>query len=478
MTLSVTAGASRSASGDPVVESGTPASSPLNAIVVLVDDMDDFSCAEARLFLPRSSAWLRDQGRCFENATGTTPVCCPARGELFSGQLPHNNRVERQIDAQKFRAQDSIQHRLSSAGVTTYGTGKIFNGVDPSSYVTGEFDTGFDDTDAWGSYDYYDYDLYDDEGRRFLPEERVHTTVRTGSNLRAFVSEMAEAEQPFFAYAGFFAPHTQKAAGKYLPEPTPVNAQREVPAFRFRPERNTRDKLKPFRRLDLTRAELARLHSARVRSLYDVDDEIAATFELLKSEDLLESTVVIFASDNGYSMGRNGWEAKAVPYPGSRSIPMLAYAPDKLGRGVTDNRPVGLVDIAPTLFDLYGLGPGYRLDGHSLASRYRRTTQYFEYRNEKNRFVIRESGYAPVRVPTWRMLVNPNGSSYLEYYGKKGRRIRREFYSDAAQHRNRLYRTSSHQRPARKAIKRLHRRLVKLRRCSGTREQGVPNPCP
>jgi N-acetylglucosamine-6-sulfatase len=447
----------------------------VNSITILVDDMNDFRCRDAHLYLPKSSRWLRDRGRCFENASGTTPVCCPARAETFTGQLPHNNGVERQVDARRFRPQDSIQRHLGDAGVSTYATGKIFNGVKANDYYTGKFDSGFERFDAWNNYDYYNYQLIDENGEGYLPEERIHTTVRSGRNLRSFVSEMAESSTPFFAYAGFFAPHTNHGRP---PEVTVPNRKRSVPRFRFRPERNSRDKLKPFWNLDKTKGQLERLHKARVRSLYDVDDEVAATFKLLQSTGLLDKTAVIFVSDNGYSMGQNGWEAKAAPYRGSRNVPMFAYLPKAFGSGVVDTRPVGLVDIAATLYDLYDVTPGHTLDGHSLAGRHRRKVEYHEFRNEKNRFVLQESGFAPFRVPTWRMVSTPSGRSYIAFYNSRGRRIHEEFYKDVAQRRNLLYPGYKGKRPSKKVIKRFRSRLVQLRRCRGTTEQRSSNPCP
>jgi arylsulfatase A-like enzyme len=470
-------GTSTETSTKPPVSADLP---DLNVITIVVDDMNDFTCADADLYLPRSSHWLRDEGRCFENATGTTPVCCPARAELFTGQLPHNNGVERQIDAKEFPAERSIQYQLGQAGLSTFGVGKVFNGVPAEEYVTGEFDTGFDKTDAWSNYGYYGYPVIDENGKSYRPEEQVHTTVRTGDSLRGFISDMADDDTPFFAYAGFFAPHTQseRQGGSRLPEPTPANAHRAVPPFPWHPERDTSDKLLPFRNLDDTRAELAALQAARVRALYDVDDEIATTFELLESTGLLDSTVVLFMSDNGYSLGQNGWEAKAVPYVGSRSIPMLAYHPETFGTGVVDDRQVGLVDIAATLYDLYDLQPNHVLDGHSLAGDYRRSQQYHEFRNERNKFVLQESGFAPFRVPTWRMIVASDGRSYIEYYNSHGRVIWREFYNDPAQQDNLLHPTHQGRRPPASVIHTFRLQLLRAARCAGTTEEGAADPCP
>ena len=345
---------------------------PVNLVVVVVDDMDDFSCAETEQYLPRSSRWLLDRGTCFEHATTTSPVCCPARATIQSGQVPHNSGVRRQIDAGRLDPRRTIQTRLGSAGLTTYAIGKYLNGVTPSSVIDGSFDSGFARTDLWSSDRYSDYVLYDDDAQPYTPVPPVHTTLRAGTYLRDFVTEMVDAEQPFYAQVGFAAPHTQNrhGAGFLFPAPTAANAARPVPRFRFRPERDTSDKLLPFRSVEPGhgRHYFARFHAARVRALYDVDDQVAATFDLLQATDALDETAVFFVSDNGYQLGSNGWEGKSVPYPDSLQVPMLAYYPPAFGAGVVDRRRVGLVDIAPTVFDLFGVRPGYWLDGHAAIT--------------------------------------------------------------------------------------------------------------
>ncbi len=454
----------------------------LNLVVVVVDDMDDFSCAETRRYLPRSSRWLLDRGRCFEHATVTSPVCCPARAEIMSGQVPHNNRVQRQIDAAKLDPRHTMQARLSRLGVTTYGVGKYLNGVAPARVADGTVRTGFDRTDIWHTSLYRDYVLFDDQARPYKPDPPVHTTVQAGAYLTDFVSEMAAKDEPFFAYVGFAAPHTQnrKGAGFLFPEPTAANANRPVPRFRFRPERDTSDKLKPFWSLDdgHGRGYFSRFHAARVRALYDVDDQVAATFEVLEDTGTLSSTAVLFVSDNGYHLGTNGWEGKSVPYPDALEVPMLAYYPPGFGSGVVDRRRVGLVDIASTVYDLFDVRAGYRLDGHSLLGRTSRRETFHEFTNERSRFVLQESGNAPFRVPTWSSYVDARGNAYIEYYGSDRRLLAREYYSDPGRRMNLLSPRYAGRRPSRAVLDAARARLQQLRRCAGTAERGARNPCP
>ena len=454
----------------------------LNLIVVVVDDMDDFSCSETKQYLPRSSKWLLDRGRCFENATVTTPVCCPARAEIQSGQVPHNNRVERQIDASQLNPEHTVQARLGRLGLTTYAVGKYLNGVAPSAVADGSFETHFDRTDVWNTDLYKDYVLFDDDAQPYEPDPPVHTTHRAGRYLTDFVSEMVDEEKPFFAYVGFAAPHTQNRHGQgfLFPRPTAANAHRPVPKFRFRPERDTSDKLLPFTSLDAGhgRRYFTRFHAARVRALYDVDDQVAATFEILERTGTLDETAVFFVSDNGYQLGSNGWEGKAVPYPDSIEVPMLAYYPSELGSGVVDRRPVGLVDIAPTVFDLFDVRPGYRLDGHSLLERTARRETFHEFTNERNKFVLQESGNAPFVVPTWAEYVDARGNAYIEYYGRDGSLLAQEYYRDPGMRRNLLAPQHSAHRPSPFDVAAAQARLRQLKSCAGTAERGAGNPCP
>lgn len=455
-----------------------------NAVVVVVDDMDDFSCADTAKFLPKSSTWLRRQGTCYENASVTSPVCCPARGQLVTGQMPHNNGVERQIDARRLRVGDTLQHALGEADVATYGAGKYLNGVNAEKYHT-SFDTGFDDFDFWNGMDFWGYDLVDDEGRDYQPSDRVHGTVRVGNYVDSFIRSQAGSDEPFYAYAAFHAPHTQNALAdpsfrEWLPVSTPANAKRSVPRFRYRPERDTSDKLGLFHGGRLTERQYRAFWTARVRSLYDVDDQVARFFTTLERQGDLDDTVVFFVSDNGYLLGENGWEGKAVPYPGSVEVPMLAYYPDSVdapAAGTVDRRPVGLVDIAPTLYDVYGLEPDHRLDGQSLLTSFRRHEQYHEFTNERSSFVLKESGWGPTAVPSWRSLTR-RGKTYIEFRDHAGAVIAREFYTDARMERNLLDRQHRAHRPGRATLTWFRQELHRLRTCAGTPGSGASNPCP
>ncbi|MEO9325794.1 sulfatase-like hydrolase/transferase [Nocardioides sp. C4-1] len=452
-----------------------------NAIVFLVDDMSDFACRDTARFLPKSSAWLSARGTCFENAATATPVCCPARAQVQTGQLPHNNHVRTQFEAGRLDATDTVQHDLGEAGLRTYGIGKFLNGVKASRfYGLGALDNGFEDFDFWDSYRHAPgrFAMYDDDGSARFRATGLNSAETNGALLDAALDDYLATGERFFVYSAFFAPHKQGpgTSTDSLPLPSPANARRPVPPFRFAPEADTRDKLRLFRKLRAPRAYYQRLWNARIRSLYDVDDQMARTFRRLEDAGVLDQTAVVFASDNGYTdRGQVNWDGKAIPYPASTDVPMLAWFPGRPREVV--QRGVQLVDIAPTLYDVLGVEPGHELDGRSLRSSVARRVFYGEFKQEENALVKNESGRRTGWVRSWRLLKR-GPWSYVVWYHDDGRILARELYRDPQMLANLLWPGHRGARPPRGVVRSLHHELVRLSRCRGTAEQGAPNPCP
>ncbi|WP_161962374.1 sulfatase-like hydrolase/transferase [Nocardioides speluncae] len=458
-----------------------PGDTPYNVVVAVLDDLDDIDCADMDQFLPRSSRWLVDQGRCFEDATAASPVCCPARAMLATGQLPHNNGVRRQIDGHRLRAEDTVQADLSAAGVDTYGLGKFLNGLPSEEVQTGRFDTGFARTEFWDTTHYRNFKLIDRNGRRRSPGPNAHVTEVTGRYLRDYLSERAADDRPFYAYAGFFGPHNQWRGkdhrGSRLPVPTAANADRPVPPFRLHTEGDARDKLFPFRKLAGDSSQLKTLYEARVRATYDIDDQLAEMFEQMEGNGLIDNTAVIFVSDNGFALGENNWEGKAVPYPASVDVPMLMYLPPGLGERGIDQRPVDLLDVAPTIYDIVDVKPDHLLDGHSLLGRHERKARFLEFTNEASELVLKESGRAPVYVPSWAML-RVETRALIAFDLGQGE-VRWEYYADPGMERNLMWdRVPRSDRPAPAVVAQMTADLERLRTCAGTTESGAANPCP
>lgn len=453
-----------------------------NAIVFLVDDMSDFACEDASTYLRYSSRWLVDEGVCYDNASVATPVCCPARAQVLTGQLAHNNGVRSQIGAFDLRPTDTVQHDLGEAGITTLGVGKYLNGVRAQDFFGPEpLDNAFDEFHFWNSYQQGagTFRLYDDQGRWFLPDSGLSSTETNGAYVGDFLERSLAADQPFFVYDALFAPHKQAARDRPadLPLPSARNADAPVPPFVFEPERAAGDKLPIFDYpAKETRTYYEALHDARVRALYDVDEQMAAIFQRLEDAGVLDETVVIFASDNGYTdRGQVNWDGKSIPYPSATDVPMLAYYPGG-PRGTVDDRPVSLVDIAPTLYDTLDVTPGHLLDGHSLLGDHERDVVIGEFYHESNNLVVNESGAATAFLPSWKM-IKLDRESYLEWYRPDGSILAREYYRDPGMLRNLLHPPYDAAPPPQR-IRWLRQLMLSYASCRGTEESGSRRPCP
>ena len=108
-----------------------------------------------------------------------------------------------------------------------------------------------------------------------------------------------------------------------------------------------------------------------------VDRSIAALLDQLEAAGLLEDTIVVFTSDNGFSCGHHGIWGKGngtLPlnlWEPSITVPFVVRWPGRIPAGAVDERPASAVDLLDTLAELTGSTP--REDplraGRSIAPR-------------------------------------------------------------------------------------------------------------
>lgn len=478
---------------DAVAQSVDQAPDIKNAIVVVVDDMSDFACKDTRRFLPKTAKYFINRGTCYENATSSTPVCCPARAQIQTGQLGHNNNVMRQLDSRKLNRNHTMQHILGNQGLDTYGIGKNLNGERVESYYGPRaVYNGFKEFDFWQSYNGGPgrFDMFDDAGKPYRPSDGLNTTETSGMLMAKFLereladeipTEESADDEGFLIYNAFFAPHNQLAPGKdpnprQYPNVTKKHANDKIGNFKFSPESNAKDKYKIFQKQRAPKGYYKGLYEARGRAMRDIDDQLAVAFNQLETAGELDETVVMLMSDNGYTdRGQVNWEGKAIPYPAATEIPMMAYYPGE--RPATVTRKVNLTDIAPTIYDLYNINPRVKVDGHSLLGNYRRKHEYGEFESEGDKLVRNESGIPTTRVPSW-SYVKQGNRAYVEWYRSNGSVFRREFYRDPEMLKNVLYENHKGKSVSERQLDKFQKILRTYQECSGTIEQGSRKPCP
>jgi arylsulfatase A-like enzyme len=312
-----------------------------NVVLILTDDMR----ADDLAYMPHTRRLIASRGTEFADAVSPHPLCCPARAELFTGQYAQNSGLRHNDGPYGGMAaftgwENTLPVWLKKAGYRTGYTGKLFNG-----YRGGAL-PGWDRFDPFtaGVYRPYGFKTWNDGAPRTVPG--VHTTDYTNRETVRMINRFS-GKHPFFIWAGHSAPHKRKEAGVRAPDRYLSSHLETQPTFG-----TAEDTLN----LDLFRE--------RLQALQAVDEAVRDAVRALRATGELESTLIVFTSDNGFLLGEGGLYAKNQPQEGSLRIPLLLRGP-----GV----PVGqsdalssLLDIPATIIEATGALPGRLFDGANL----------------------------------------------------------------------------------------------------------------
>lgn len=104
-----------------------------------------------------------------------------------------------------------------------------------------------------------------------------------------------------------------------------------------------------------------------LRTIRGVDDGVGRVIDYLEQENLLDNTVVIYAGDQGFFLGENGWFDKRWIYEESLRQPFIVHWPEGIEPGSVSERLVQNIDIAPTVLDVAGAEVPDQMQGRSLV---------------------------------------------------------------------------------------------------------------
>jgi len=97
------------------------------------------------------------------------------------------------------------------------------------------------------------------------------------------------------------------------------------------------------------------------------DSQLARLWQFLEENDLVENTVLVFASDHGESLGEHQEQSHGFCiYQEGVHVPLIFVTPFEKLHGVSRARPVSLVDVMPTILDLAGIQAPSQVQGKSL----------------------------------------------------------------------------------------------------------------
>ena len=97
-----------------------------------------------------------------------------------------------------------------------------------------------------------------------------------------------------------------------------------------------------------------------------LDDNVGRVLDYLKEKNLLDNTLVVYTSDQGFYMGEHGWFDKRFMYEESMRTPLIMRLPKGFDRKGDITEMVQNIDYAPTFLELAGVPVPEDIHGVSL----------------------------------------------------------------------------------------------------------------
>jgi N-acetylglucosamine-6-sulfatase len=360
-----------------------------NFLVITTDDQT----LEQMRALPKTERFIGRKGTEFRQALVTTPHCCPSRATHLTGQYAHNHGILSNKHGYPSFVEPGnvLPVWLQRAGYKTAHLGKFLNGYEKA---VGPITTVAPGWDEWATLlkprRYLDYELQvNGDSVPYGEERRDYLTNVLTKRAGRLISSFGAGEDPFYVQLDHYAPHSGAGdlsgeCGKFSGAergPFERYSNRQLPKPDSFNEREIEDKpLFVQRRVRIGKGGKERMRESyrcALASLGSVDQGVKDLMELLAEEGLLENTVVIFTSDNGFFYGEHRIPgSKTLPYEESVHVPLLVRMPRSLTgdeRVREVNHTVANIDLAPTILDLAGAEPCAEggdcrtMDGRSLV---------------------------------------------------------------------------------------------------------------
>ena len=248
----------------------------------------------------------------YSNAYSHVPLTLPSHASLLTGLLPPQNGVRDNTGYALTGNHVTLAERLGRSG---YATGAAISAV--VMVRTTGIGRGFD--------------FYEDSVEAASPGMPMGAVQRSGFETERIAEEWIgeRGSDPFFFLLHLYEPHSP-----YRP-PEPYAGQY------------------PDRPYD---GEIA-----------TADAILGKFFEFLKARGLYDSAAIVVMSDHGEGLGDHGEDEHGLLlYREDLHVPLVVKLPRGRRAGTTVARPVGLVDVFPTILSLLGIDRPQGLAGSSL----------------------------------------------------------------------------------------------------------------
>lgn len=382
---------------------GLAAGARPNVLMIVVDDMNDWvGCLGGHLqvITPHIDR-LAKQGMLFTNAHVAAPVCNPSRVATLTGRRPSSTGIYDNgvVWHEELPALPSIPQHFKTYGYHVVGGGKVYHHMprfnrrgDWHAYFDQIFDGHYQTRVARGDGPEgflwppgfplnrlpsvlalrkppqnpfeFDWGPFDKPDREMGDGQMVEWAAQ-------FLLEPPA--QPFFLAAGIFRPHLPfYSPRKYFDlYPQDGLALPMVKDDDLDDLPKSGKQMAASRRGDYELVMRAGKHRELVQAylagISFADALIGRLLDALNASPAAKNTVIVLWSDHGWHLGEKQHLHKFTLWERSTRVPFIIAAPGVTHENARSTKPVGLIDLFPTLNELCALPPVAGLEGHSLV---------------------------------------------------------------------------------------------------------------
>lgn len=343
---------------------------------------------------------IANQGMRFDRAFVTNSICGPCRATILTGKYSHKNGFYDNHNSRFYGGQPHVGKYLQSAGYQTAVIGKWHLISEP---------TGFDYYHILqGQGPYYNPVMNSSDG--VVKHVGYTTDIITDLSLE-WLEKKRDPAKPFFLMCHHKAPHRNwQPSPKYLtkyndveiPEPETLrddyqgrtsaaseqqmtiakhltpNDLKLVPQGGLNEEQRVAwnaaygPENEKFKQANLEGDALLKWKYQRyikdyLRCIDSVDESVGRILDSLEKQKLLDNTLVIYTSDQGFYLGEHGWYDKRWMYEESFRTPLVMRWPGHIQPGSVNKDLVANIDLAETFLEIAGAKIPADMQGQSLV---------------------------------------------------------------------------------------------------------------
>lgn len=341
---------------------------PRNIVFILVDDQRfDAMSIMGHPFLktPNLDA-LALNGILCENAFVTTSLCSPSRASILSGQYAHTHGVL-DNNTPLPKQTPTFPQELQKNGYDTAFVGKWHMG--------GGSDAPRPGFRHWASFrgqGVYNNPVFNIDGKHVRREGYITDLI---TEYAVDFIKAPHFEKPFFLYMSHKAVHAnfvpaERHKGAYADKdyPHPASMADTDDNYRGKPEWVRRQR-KGWHGVDGMyggTTDFDAFTRDYTETMLGVDDSVGRIVETLREQGLLESTLIIFTSDNGFVFGEHGHIDKRTMYEPSIKVPLIVHCPELYSGGQRTQKLLLNIDFGPTILDAAGVAIPDSMQGKSF----------------------------------------------------------------------------------------------------------------